>query len=491
MSPHLQAEICMLNLRPVLHILGWISCALAMVLCIPAIADGFAGNPEWEIFLEVALTTLFVGGAVVYATRSRAATEIDIRQAFLITSLGWIVVAGFSALPFMHVGIGFSDAVFESMSAITTTGSTVLVNLDQLPPGILLWRAILQWFGGIGIIAIAILILPLLRVGGMQLFKIESSDTSEEKLFTALRTVVGLFTIYLVLTVACAVFYRIFGMSAFDAAAHAMTTLSTGGYSTHDESFGYFTDKRLHWTAVVFMVAGAVPFFLYIKTARGHLDAFTKDQQVRGFIALLVLTSIAMALWLAIERDIPFPDALTLTTFNITSVVTTTGFASDDYTAWGPGAVGMFLVLMFVGGCSGSTSGAIKIYRHQILLILVRAHVKRLFSPNRVIPLRYNGKALPADVPHSVLSFMAVFVATIAIFTVALALLGLDIVTAYSASITAITNVGPGIGDIIGPAGNFSTLPAAAKWILTFAMLAGRLEILALLVAFDPDFWRA
>jgi len=480
----------MLNLRPVLNILGWISCALAGVLCLPAIADAVAGNPEWKIFLEVAITTAFVGGAIVYATHERGGAEIDIRQAFLITSLGWIVVAALSALPFMHVGIGFSDAVFESMSAITTTGSTVLTDLSELPPGILLWRAILQWFGGIGIIAIAILILPLLRVGGMQLFKIESSDTSEEKVFTAVRTIVGLFSIYAGLTIVCAILYEIFGMTAFDAVTHAMTTLSTGGYSTHDESFAYFTDARLHWTAIAFMIAGAIPFFLYIKAVRGNLTALTRDQQVRGFVSFLAISSLLMALWLAEVRGIDFLDALTLTSFNITSVVTTTGFASDDYTAWGPGAVGMFLVLMFIGGCSGSTSGAIKIYRHQILLIVVRAHVKRLFSPNRVIPLRYNGKIIPPDVPYSILSFMAVFVATIAIFTVLLALLGLDIVTAYSASVTAITNVGPGIGEIIGPAGNFAPLPVAAKWLLTVAMLAGRLEVLALLVAFDPDFWR-
>lgn len=481
----------MLNLRPVLNILGWISLALSAVLCVPALADGLAGNPEWKIFLEVGIASAFIGGAVVYATHTRGSMQIDIRQAFLITSLGWIVVAALSALPFMHVGIGFSDAIFESMSAITTTGSTVLVNLSDMPPGILLWRAILQWFGGIGIIAIAILILPLLRVGGMQLFKIESSDTSEEKVFTALRTILALFSIYAVMTLLCAVLYDVFGMTAFDAVTHAMTTMSTGGYSTHDESFAYFKDARLHWIAILFMIVGAMPFMLYIKTVRGDLSALGRDQQVRGFIAFLVLSSLAMALWLSIERNIGFFDALTLTAFNITSVVTTTGYASDDYTAWGPGAVGMFLVLMFVGGCSGSTSGAIKIYRHQILLLLVRAHIKRLFSPNRVIPLRYNAKPLPRDVPYSVLSFMAVFVATIAIFTVLLSILGLDIQTAYSASITAVTNVGPGIGDIIGPAGNFATLPDAAKWLLTVAMLAGRLEILALLVAFDPDFWRA
>lgn len=480
----------MLNVRPVIYILGWIACAMAAVLCLPAATDAYFGNPEWEAFLLSALISVFLGGASILATQTNEPQEIDIRQAFLVTTLGWVVVAVVAALPFLYVDIHFANAIFESVSAITTTGSTVFPDLAHLPPGILLWRGILQWIGGIGIIAVAILILPLLRVGGMQLFKIESSDTSEEKLFTALRTVVSVMSIYAGLTILCGILYSAFGMSTFDAIIHAMTTLSTGGFSTHDESFVYFKDFRLHWTGTVFMIAGALPFILYIKSLRGHVSAMITDQQVRGFIGFLCITSVLMALWLMEKKDIGFLEALTLTSFNITSVVTTTGFASDDYTAWGPGAVGVFLVLMFVGGCSGSTSGAIKIYRHQILFEIVRVHVKRLFSPNRVIPLRYNGRKLPDDVPFSVLAFLAVFVATIAIFTVLLTLMDLDIVTAYSASLTAITNVGPGLGPIVGPAGNFSSLPDAAKWLLSFAMLAGRLEVLALLVAFDPDFWR-
>jgi trk system potassium uptake protein TrkH len=376
------------------------------------------------------------------------------------------------------------------MSGITTTGSTVLAGLDTLPPGILLWRALLQWIGGIGIIAIAILLLPLLRVGGMQLFRIERSEAREEKVYTASKTILFLASIYLGLTILCFFFYLAFGMTAFDAVAHAMTTLSTGGYSTHDASFAYYPVSGLHWGATLFMLAGAVPFFLYVRTVRGSLRALVTDQQVRGFILFVALVSVAMAVWLTRQRDIGFYEALTLTSFNITSIITTTGYASDDYTAWGPGAVGVFLVMMFIGGCSGSTSGAIKFYRFQIALAIVRAHVKRLISPHRVVPLRYNGRALPDDVPYSILAFLVVFIATIAVFTVLLALMGLDIVTAYSASVTAITNVGPGLGSIIGPAGNFAALPDAAKWLLTIAMLAGRLEVLALLVAFDPDFWR-
>lgn len=480
----------MLNIRPVVHLLGLLACFVSVLMCVPALADAIYHNKDWESFTAAALVTGFIGIALAIAAWPKDGIKLNLRQAFLVTALGWVTVAAIAAIPFLGLGISLTDAVFESMSGITTTGSTILTGLDHLPPGILLWRAILQWLGGIGIIAMAILMLPLMRVGGMQLFKIESSDTGEKFSASAFQMVIYLLAFYALLTVLCALLYFIFGMSLFDAVTHAMATVSTGGYSTHDASFGFFKNPALHWVATVFMAAGAIPFYLYIKAARGSPGQIFNDEQVRGFIALLAAVSIGLAGWMTWERGIAFPEALTLTAFNVTSVVTTTGFATDDYTTWGPGGVGVFLALMYIGGCSGSTSGAIKIYRHQILYKLVRAHVKRLFSPNRVIQLTYNGAPVPDDVPYSILAFLAVFVATIAVFTVALSFLELDILTAYSATVTAITNVGPGLGPIIGPSGTFQPLPDAAKWILTLAMLAGRLEVLALLVIFDRDFWR-
>ncbi len=480
----------MLNIRPVVHLLGLLACFLAALLCIPAFTDAVYHDQDWKPFVTAALVTGFIGFGAAIATWPKDGIRLNLRQAFLITALGWVAVSGIAAIPFLGIGISMTDAVFETMSAITTTGSTVLTGLDHLPPGILIWRAILQWLGGIGIIAMAILMLPLLRVGGMQLFKIESSDTSEKFSASAFQMVIYLMAFYILLTVVCSGTYFVLGMSMFDAVTHAMATVSTGGYSTHDASFGYFKQPALHWAATVFMAAGAIPFYLYVKAARGTPHQIFTDEQVRGFIGFLVVVSVAMAAWLSWERGTPFTEALTLTAFNVTSVVTTTGFATDDYTTWGPGGVGVFLALMYVGGCSGSTSGAIKIYRHQILYKLVRAHVKRLFSPNRMITITYNHAPVPDDVPYSILAFLAVFVATIAIFTVCLSFLELDILTAYSATVTAITNVGPGLGPIIGPSGNFSSLPDAAKWILTVAMLAGRLEVLALLVIFDREFWR-
>lgn len=480
----------MVDIRPVLHLLGLLACFVGAALCIPAVIDISGGSDYSSNFLLSAVLTMFLGGAIAVATQSSESFQIGIKQAFLITIFAWIVVALAGALPFLSLGLTFTDAVFESMSGITTTGSTVLTGLDDLPSGILFWRAFLQWIGGIGIIAMAIILLPMMRVGGMQIFRIESSDSSEKIDSSAIRIIVKLFSVYASLTVLCAALYLTFGMTEFDALIHALTTLSTGGYSSHDASFGYFEDLRLHWVATIFMLSGAIPFAFYIKTVRGGFRSILTDEQVKGFLAFVAVASVLMAWWLTQQRDVGILEAITLTSFNITSVVTTTGYASDDYTAWGPGAVGAFLVLMFVGGCSGSTSGAIKIYRFQILHKLVRNHVSKLYSPNRVRIIKYNGNRLPDDVPLSILVFLAVFIATIAVSTLTLSLVGLDIVTAYSGSVTAITNVGPGLGTIIGPAGNFQPLPDSAKWVLTFAMLAGRLEVLALLVALDRDFWR-
>ena len=478
------------DITPVARVLGLMICALAAVMLIPAAVDAAYENPDWTAFVESAAVTGFIGGAIVLATQNGRAFELSLRQAFLLTVASWLTVTAFSALPFLGLGLDYTDAFFEAISGITTTGSTVITGLDGLPPGILLWRSLLQWIGGLGIIVMAIVILPFLRVGGMQLFYTESSERSEKVVPSAFHLSAWIVTIYLVLTAACALLYGAEEMSAFDAINHAMATLSTGGYSTHDASFAYFQKPATQWTATVFMLAGALPFVTYIRFVKGERRAFWRDPQVRGLLRFLTLAALAMAAWLWTTRDIAFLDALRLTAFNITSVVTTTGFASDDYSAWGPLAVAAFLMFTFVGGCTGSTSGAIKIYRHQVLWLTVRSQLLRLASPHRVVLLRYGSRKGPPDVPASVLAFIAVFMATVAVFTIALAGMGLDLETAFSASAAAITNVGPGLGPIVGPAGNFAVLPDAAKWVLSVAMLLGRLEIFGVLILFDPQFWR-
>ncbi|WP_281301309.1 MULTISPECIES: TrkH family potassium uptake protein [unclassified Iodidimonas] len=483
----------MIDFRPILNICGMLLIVMAVAMIFPALADVINSNPDWIVFFSSSALTAFVGGGLYLATRSGSPAEISRRQAFALTTFAWLFVSAAGALPFLFYGNALSlpDAVFESISGLTTTGSTVISGLEQQPPGILLWRQLMQWIGGVGIILMAIIMLPFLGVGGMQLFETESSERSGRIVPRARQFVAYISLIYSGLTLACAIIYYLLGMSAFDALGHAMSTVSTGGFSTHDASFGYFQSPSLQWTGTLFMIAGGIPFVAYIRFVRGQHTALFNDVQIKAFLAFLAFVSISLGIWLTSTGQAQsLEEGLRLAAFNVVSIVTTTGFATADYTLWGSLAVGLFFALTFVGGCTGSTSGGIKIYRHQILWTAVQAYVRQLISPHRVDVLNYGGLHVTRDVQASVLAFLAVFVGAFSITTVLLAAMGLDFVTALSASATAFANVGPGLGEIIGPAGNFSSLQDEAKWVLSAAMLLGRLELFTVLVLLDPDYWR-
>ena len=460
-------------------------------MVLPAIVDIADNEPGWRVFLASAVFTFFIGGLMLLVAYNDQPMQLGIKEGFVLTTFIWVFVAAFAAIPFVGQGLPYTDAFFESMSGLTTTGATVLVPLDSLPRGILLWRSILQGLGGLGIVVTALIILPFLRVGGMQLFQTESSDRSEKVLPRALELVTATAGIYAALIVACIVTYLAFGMTAFDAINHGLTTVATAGFSTHDKSFGFWQNPALEWTCIVFMILGALPFVVFIRMLRGEPSALWRDTQVRGFVAFLVTICIIVSLWLSASRDLPLSEAFRLATFNVTSIITTTGYSSSEYTAWGSFAVGLFFLLMFIGGCSGSTCGGIKIYRLQVAGALTRSHFLHLMSPNRVVTLTYNERRLPDDVPFSVIAFLAIYMTTVGVFTVILSALGLDLTTSLSAAASAVGNVGPGLGEFIGPAGNYSSLPATAKWILSFAMLLGRLELFTVLVLLRPEFWRS
>ena len=482
----------MIDFRPILHICGLLMCVMAAAMALPAMADLSAGNVDWVVFVGSGAVTAFIGGSLVLATRSDKAVEITRRQAFALTASAWVAISIVGAIPLLSYGghLGFADAVFETVSGLTTTGATVLYGLDQHPPGILLWRSLLQWMGGVGIIVMAIVMLPFLGVGGMQLFETESSERSTRIVPRARQFVTYIGGIYGALTFACFVLYWSLGMTPFDAWNHAMTTISTGGFSTHDASFAYFDRSALQWAAVLFMMAGGIPFVVYIRFVRGRTHALIDDVQVRAFVGFLAVVAVVLAIYLMLARHMGVGESLRAAAFHVVSIVTTTGYASTDYTLWGTAAIGLFFALTFIGGCTGSTAGGIKIYRHQILWIAVRAYVRQLTRPHRVDVLSYGGLTVSRDIQASVLAFLAVYVGAFSLTAVLLAALGLDFTTALSASATAFANVGPGLGDIIGPAGNFSSLPDSAKWILSGAMLMGRLELFTLLVLLDPDYWR-
>ncbi len=460
-------------------------------MVLPAIVDIADNEPGWRVFLASAVFTFFIGGLMLLVAYDDKPMQLGLKEGFVLTTFIWVFVAAFAAVPFVGQGLPYTDAFFESMSGLTTTGATVLVPLDSLPRGILLWRSILQGLGGLGIVVTALIILPFLRVGGMQLFQTESSDRSEKVLPRALELVTATAGIYAALIVACIATYIALGMTAFDAINHGLTTVATAGFSTHDKSFGFWQSPALHWACIVFMILGALPFVVFIRMLRGEPSALWRDSQVRGFVAFLVTICIIVSLWLSASRDLPLSDAIRLATFNVTSIITTTGYSSGDYTAWGSFAVGLFFLLMFIGGCSGSTCGGIKIYRLQVAGALTRSHFLHLMSPNRVVTLTYNERRLPDDVPFSVIAFLAIYMTTVGVFTVILSALGLDLTTSLSAAASAVGNVGPGLGEFIGPAGNYSSLPATAKWILSFAMLLGRLELFTVLVLLRPEFWRS
>jgi trk system potassium uptake protein TrkH len=418
--------------------------------------------------------------------------ELSSRHAFLMVAAVWLVVALFAALPlvFSDLNLTLADAVFEATSGITTTGATVLVGLDVAPPGILLWRAILQWLGGIGIIVMGVAILPMLRVGGMQLVRAESSDLSEKILPRAAQIASAIGLIYLALTVLCAVLYYGAGMGTFEAAAHAMTTIATGGFSTRDASIGAFSSAQVESIGIVFMILGSLPFVLYIQATNGQVRPLFTDAQVRWFVGITVLFVLAIALWLVIVQGIMPLDAFRHATFNIVSIISTTGYASSDYALWGTLPVTALFFLMCVGGCTGSTSGGIKIFRFIVLHAIAKNQIARLVRPHGVFVPTFNRRPVPETAAIAVMAFIFMFGLSFAVFALALSLLGLDYLTAMSGALTALANVGPGLGDVIGPAGNFSTLPESAKWLLSAAMLLGRLELLTVLVLFTPAFWR-
>lgn len=481
-----------MDFRPILYVTGALLCILAAGMAVPLLVDMTAGHDDWKVFLLCIAITSFFGGSLVLTNIGSTGFQINIQQAFVLTTLAWLSMSTFGALPIWlsHESIDFTDAFFEAMSGVTTTGATVIVGLDNMPPGTLLWRSILNWLGGIGFILMAILILPFLKVGGMQLFRMESSDKSEKALprLQRIGTITGL--IYAGLTIACALSFWVAGMTPFDAINHAMASVATGGLSTHDVSFGFFTNPAIHWVAIVFMILGALPFVLYVRLAYGDAHGLFSNHQIRTFLYILTLATILMTFWLNLHGVMPFMEAFRHAAFNVVSVITTTGFTSADYMAWGTLPVALFFILGFLGGCTGSTTGGIKIMRFQIMGQVLNRHLKKLQHHNIVVPLRYEGRVVGDDVAYSVMVFIFTFLLCLAGLTLLLAACGLDVVTALTGAAAALTNVGPGLGHVIGPSGTYAPLPDAAKWILSFGMLLGRLELFTVLILFSPGFWQ-
>jgi len=480
-----------MDIRPALFIVGVLLATLAMVMCIPAAVDYFHGHPDWQVFAVAAAATFFIGVTMALTTRSRQ-IQLTIRHAFMVTTLSWLALTLFASLPFTfsELRLSFTDAFFESMSGITTTGSTVITGLDGAPPGILLWRALLQWFGGVGIIVMGIAVLPMLRVGGMQLFRMESSDQSDKALPRTAQIATGIGAIYIGLTALWSGLFWGAGMSGFDAVAHAMTTIATGGYSTHDASMAHFSSSTIDYIATAGMTVGALPFILYLRTLQGDVGSLFRDSQVQWFLAFVGCVIGFTCLWLVFEVGEPPLIALRLAAFNVVSIITGTGYATDDYGIWGTLSPVIFFFIMFVGGCAGSTTCGIKVFRFQVLYAAARTQVRHLLQPHGVFIPYFNGRPISEEIIISVMSFFFVWFLTFTVLALMLGLLGLDFLTAFSSAATAIANVGPALGPIAGPSGHFQTFPDAAKWLMSAGMLMGRLELFTVIVLLSRAFWR-
>ncbi len=481
----------MFDLRPIFYVIGLLVAVLGVTMLLPMVVDLYFGSPDWAVFLQAAVVTTLVGASMAMATANGVGRGLSIQQTFILTSAVWLVLPLFGALPFLmgEIDARMVDAVFEAMSGLTTTGATVFTGLDDLPEGLLLWRSMLQWFGGVGIIVVAMVFLPELRIGGMQIFRTEGFDTMGKVLPRAAEIAGRIASIYLGLTLVCAIAYMIVGMSPFDAVNHALTTLATGGFSTRDASFGAFQGAA-EYIAAIFMILASLPFVRYVQMVAGSAQPLFHDRQIKGFIKLIgLVVAVVVAYRFFIAGD-AFEPALREGLFNVTSIISGTGYVSADYQLWGSFPVVLFFFIGLIGGCAGSTSCSIKIFRYQLLFASIKAQIQSIHSPHGVFSPRYDGRAVGQEVLSSVMAFFVMFVVSLGVLSVALGLTGLDLVTAVSGAASALANIGPGLGDIIGPAGNYAAINDTAKWLLVAAMLIGRLELLVVYVLFTATFWR-
>jgi len=478
----------MSNYKTVFFTLGILQIILGVFMVIPIIFQ-FIYSEVDSSFLGASIVTI-IFGTLFFLSNLDHEKKLTLQQAFLLTALSWLSIAIFGSLPFIFSDLNFSftNAFFESMSGITTTGSTIISNLNEMPKSILLWRAILQWLGGIGIIIMAITLMPIMNVGGMQLFKVSSNDSSEKILPKSKEIALRLIYIYSSLTLLCGLTYKIFGMSFFDSLTHSMTTIATGGFSNYNESIRFFNSISIEISAMIFIILGSLPFIAYIKFISGNKKILINDTQIRTFFKIILTSIIILSIYLIISDSVELN--LRSVLFNIISILTGTGYVNAEFDTWGSFTLVLFLGLMFIGGCAGSTTCGIKIFRIQILYLFVKNQLKKIIYPKGVFVLKYDQNPMDNKFISSIISFIYLYLVIFFILTALLSLTGLDFVTSISGAATSISNVGPGLGSIIGPNGNFSTLPNISKWILTLGMILGRLELFAILVLFLPSFWR-
>ena len=479
----------MSNYKTVFFTLGLLQVILGFAMIIPVVAQLIYQEFDSSFISSGIITIVF--GVLFFLSNLDHDKTLNLPQAFLLTALSWLSIAIFGSLPFIfsNLNLSITDSFFESMSGITTTGSTIIQDLEIAPKSILLWRAILQWLGGIGIIVMAITLMPIMNVGGMQLFKISSNDTAEKILPKSKQISIRLIIIYSILTFICAFFYKLFGMNFFDSLTHSMTTIATGGFSNYNQSIGYFDSFLIEITSMIFIILGSIPFIAYIKFLNGDKKIFFSDTQVVAFLKVTFFSIIALSIYLFFSKGFQ-NESLRSVSFNVISILTGTGYVTKNFDQWGNFPLIFFLILMFIGGCAGSTACGIKIFRVQLLYRFLLNQLKKIIYPRGVFVIKYDKNIIDDKFMSSVISFIFLYIIIFFSLTAILSLTGLDFVTSISGAATSISNVGPGLGDTIGPNGNFSSLENSSKWVLSLGMILGRLELFAILVLFIPSFWR-
>ena len=480
-----------MNFRSVLYIIGLLISALGCMMLIPAMFDLLNNNKEWNVFASTGIISFLMGITIILAFRNRE-TKIGSKETFLLSVLSWIFLAAISALPLYlsNLNLSYTDAFFEATSGITTTGSTILTNIEDASKGILIWRSILQWLGGVGIIVMAVAALPLLHMSGFQLFFSEQAEPSDKLKERVKNLATSIIIIYLIFTFICALLLNIAGMSLFDSICHSMTTIATGGYSTQNNSIGHYDSLSIEIVIIFGMIMASLPFILFVKMYNNDIKSLFWDKQVKGFFFLLLVSIFIIAIWLNTKLNFNFIEALRVSTFNVISIITGTGYSTEDFSKWGGFAIGLLFIFMLVGGCTGSTTGGIKIFRIQILFKVIIQQIQKVIRPHQIVKITYSKALIDDKTTLSILALIFLFIASVFIIAAILYFIGLDLLTAFSAAATSIAVVGPGLSEEIGPTGNFNSLPNQAKWVLSIAMIVGRLEFLAVLILIMPSFWK-
>lgn len=481
-----------MNYRVVLKIIGFLLILLGVFMLLGIPFSIYYKDDDIAALLISGTGTSLIGTLFWYATRVHHKEEITKREGYLIVTAGWMVASLFGSVPFIIYGSfpGFTDAIFETISGFTTTGATVLNNIEAMPHGLLFWRSMTHWLGGMGIIVLSIAILPLLGIGGMQLYQAEVAGPDKDKLHPRVQeTAKRLWAIYVLLTGAETLLLIVGGMNLFDALCHSFGTLASGGFSTKNTSIAYFHSPFIEYVIIIFMFIAGTNFTLHYYALKGKIFKYFKDSEFRFYVGVILLAVIGTTLYLDFHNDQPMGLSIRNSAFSVISILSSTGFTTADYESWAPFFSEIFLVLLLFGACAGSTSGGVKMVRYQILLKNSLLQLKRLLHPNAVLPVRQNGRAISSENITKVAAFVLLYIVIFLLGSIVLAITGLELSSAMGAVAACLGNIGPGLGST-GPAGNYANVPFIGKWVLSAIMLLGRLELFTVLILFSPSFWK-